>query len=428
MAVIRPATPPMGWNSWDSYGASVREQEVLTNAEYLARNLKPHGWNYVVVDIQWYEPTADGWQYHPFADLVMDGWGRLQPAVNRFPSAAGGKGFSPLAARIHDLGLRFGIHIMRGIPRQAVHQNLPIFGTYGARAREIALFNSICRWNPDMYGLNAAIPDAQAYYDSIFRLYAEWGVDLVKVDDIAWSTLYGYQGVEVEMIHRAIDRSGRDMVLSLSPGPSAPSEALHLETYATMWRVSDDLWDQWSQLREAFDFAAVWAPLQHPGTYPDLDMLPLGHLAIRAGETGEGDRWTRFTPDEQRTMMSLWAIFRSPLMFGGELSDIDAATLELLTNDEILAMHADSYGGREVWRDREGATWMARHPDGISRYVAMFNWADQARAMAVPRVGGQKLQWIVRDLWTGEVLDDLPVELAVDSHGSRVLLLSEQPR
>ena len=219
-------TPPMGWNSWDCYGASVREDEVRGNAEYMAKHLKPYGWEYVVVDIQWYEPGAVSSRYRPFVPLEMDEYSRLIPAANRFPSAAGGKGFKPIADYVHSLGLKFGIHIMRGIPRQAVHANTKIKGT-NARARDIAHTNSICPWNTDMYGVDPNKEGAQEYYNSLFELYAEWGVDYVKVDDIAASRLYGIHAEEIAMIRRAIDHCGRPMVLSLSPGPAPLEYADH---------------------------------------------------------------------------------------------------------------------------------------------------------------------------------------------------------
>ena len=177
-------TPPMGWNSWDCYGAAVTEEDVRRNADYMARFLKPFGWEYIVVDIQWAYPNAQGHSYEPFADLCMDGYGRLIPAPNRFPSAKDGAGFRPLADYVHSLGLKFGIHIMRGLPRLAAHRRLPIADSE-CSCHIAADPHSICYWNPDMYGLRCDTPDAKAYYDSIFRLYASWGVDFVKCDDIA---------------------------------------------------------------------------------------------------------------------------------------------------------------------------------------------------------------------------------------------------
>jgi len=126
-------TPPMGWNSWDSYGTTVTEAQVKANADVMARDLKSHGWEYIVVDIQWYEPNAQGHDYAPGAKLAMDEYGRLLPAVNRFPSSAGGTGFKHLADYVHSKGLKFGIHIMRGVPRQAVEQNTPIKGNVPRR-------------------------------------------------------------------------------------------------------------------------------------------------------------------------------------------------------------------------------------------------------------------------------------------------------
>src|SRR5688572_25354131 len=165
-------TPPLGWNSWDCYGTTVREEEIKANADYMTAHLAQYGWNYVVVDIQWYEPAAKPGGYRPDADLILDDYGRCLPAVNRFPSAANGAGFKPLADYVHNLGLKFGIHMMRGIPRQAVRQNLPVWGT-SVHAQDIADTESMCPWNTDMCGLDMAQPGAQAYYESLISLYAE---------------------------------------------------------------------------------------------------------------------------------------------------------------------------------------------------------------------------------------------------------------
>lgn len=364
-------TPPLGWNSWDCYGAAVTEDEIRGNAEYMAKHLKAYGWSYITVDIQWYEPHANSSQYRPFVPLVMDDYSRLMPAENRFPSAAGGQGFKPLADYIHSLGLQFGLHIMRGIPRQAVHAGTPILGTT-ATARDIAHTNSICPWNTDMYGVDASKEGAQAYYDSLFKLYAEWGVDLVKVDDIAASKLYDTHQPEIAMISKAIEHCGRPMVLSLSPGPAPVKYAAFFIEHANMWRVTDDFWDQWPLLLDMFDRCRAWQGIPEAGSWPDCDMLPLGHIGIRSVDGGGADRWTRFTRDEQLTMMSLWSIFRSPLIFGGELRDCDDWTLSLLTNREVLRMHQESRGAKEALRQGDLIIWTAEDTDG-SHYAAIFN-------------------------------------------------------
>ncbi len=415
----------MGWNSWDCYGASVTEDEVRGNAEYMARYLKPFGWEYVVVDIQWYEPSADSSKYHAFAPLVMDEYSRLLPAPERFPSAAKGQGFRPLADYVHSLGLKFGIHIMRGIPRQAVHANTPILGT-DKRARDIAHTNSICPWNTDMYGVDAHKEGAQAYYDSLFALYAEWGVDFVKVDDIAASRLYDCHPDEIRMIRRAIDKNGRPMVLSLSPGPAPLEYAELFRKHANMWRMTDDFWDDWHLLRAMFERCEKWMVHSGPGHWPDADMLPLGHIGIRNVDAG-GDRWTRFTKDEQVTLMTLWVIFRSPLFFGGELRDNDAWTWSLLTNEEVLTVHRQSYGNRQVYRDEDRVCWMAYAPSG-DIYVALFNLSDVPATIDVsfPELGVASGRFWVRDLWAREDLGERTdgLEPKIPAHGAVLYKLS----
>src|SRR3954452_7470095 len=246
----------MGWNSWDCYGTTVTEAEVLANAEFMAAELRRHGWNTVVVDIQWYEPTARAGGYNAGAPLELDGYGRPMPVVARFPSAAGGRGFGPLAARVHEMGLRFGLHIMRGIPRLAVSRDLPILGT-GFTAGQVADPSSRCDWNTDNVGLDHDHPGAQAYYDSLAGLFAGWGVDFVKADDM----LGPYHEREISAFAAALRGSGRDILLSLSPGRSLSTvHADHLRAHADMWRISDDLWDRWPDVYDQFGRTARWAP------------------------------------------------------------------------------------------------------------------------------------------------------------------------
>jgi alpha-galactosidase len=360
-------TPPMGWNSWDSFGTAITEEQVRAQADFMAERLLPFGWSVLTVDIQWYEPDAQGHGYRKDAALAMDGFGRLQPAPNRFPSSVGGKGFAPLAEYVHGKGLRFGVHLMRGIPRLAVARNLPVAGT-SLRARDIANTASVCPWNPDMYGVDMAKPGAQQYYDSVFATLAGWGVDFVKVDDI--SRPYHDHEREIEAIRRAIDRTGRPMVLSLSPGETALTAADHVKRHANLWRISDDFWDTWPALLEQFGRLARWNPHRGAGHWPDADMLPLGVLDM-------GRRSTRFTPDEQRTLMTLWSIARSPLIHGGDLTKTDAATLALLTNPEVIAVDQASSGNRPLF-DRDGlVAWTASVPGTPDRYLALFNTRDR---------------------------------------------------
>ncbi len=418
-------TSPMGWNSWDCYGAAVNEDAVRGNADYMATHLKDFGWQYVVVDIQWSEPTADGWDYHPFAELCMDEYSRVIPAPNRFPSSAGGKGFKPLSDYVHSLGLKFGIHIMRGIPRQAVHRNTAILGS-DRTARQIAKRYSLCPWNTDMYGVDARQDGAQAYYDSLFALYASWDVDYVKVDDIA-NTEFDKQNPysaadEIEMIRRAIDRCGRPMVLSLSPGPAPVSHAAHLCLNANLWRMTGDFWDHWDKLYDMFDRCEQWAPYVGDGCWPDCDMLPLGY--ILAGSEKDA-HYTNFTRPEQYTMMTLWSIFHSPLMMGGEMRRNDDFTLSLMTNREVLYVHAHSFAARRVKRVGHEIVWTASGEDG-RLFVALFNVGEAERevALALSDITNRRVA-SAKELWTGEAVDiQDSIRRSLPPHGAALVALT----
>ena len=436
-------TPPMGWNSWDCYLSSVNEEQLLGNAAYMAAHLKPYGWQYIVCDIQWSEPHAceEVVPYRAFAPLTMDEYGRQLPAPNRFPSAANGQGFKPIADKIHAMGLKFGIHIMRGVPRLAVHKQLPVYGT-DTTCDRIASYSSICRWNNDMYGIDADKEGAQAYYDSIFALYAQWGVDYVKVDDICNTNAYPQAPYsaekEIEMIRRAIDRSGREMVLSLSPGPAVIEKAWHLRKNANMWRITDDFWDRWDLLKEMFERCEVWQRQVSPGCWPDCDMLPVGMLRKVANRSveeqgrmpdihGEGE-WTRFTHDEQITMMTLWCIFRSPLIIGGELRDNDDWTLALLTNAEVLRLTGHSYGAEQILRDEKRCVWKSRDEDGRV-YAALFNLSDEPAVISCP-LEEMELEgsFAVRDLWshTDCVAVSGVLQAEIPAHGAKLYALSAE--
>lgn len=393
--------PPMGWNSWDCYGAGVTEDELLGNAEFMLDRLKQYGYQYVVCDIQWYEPAAKGNVYNNFADLCMDEYSRLIPAVNRFPSSANGAGFKPIADKIHSMGLKFGIHIMRGIPRQAVHRNTRIYGTT-ARARDIASQFSLCPWNTDMYGVDTEKRGAEEYYDSLFKLYASWGVDFVKVDDIA-NTEFSPQNPysaekEIEMIRAAIDRSGRDMVLSLSPGPAPLNKAEHLSKNANMWRISGDFWDRWDKLLNMFSLCEKWYPYVKDGSFPDCDILPLGKLCIDGSYMGDMGRDSGFTKEEQKTMMTLWAVFRSPLFFGGELRLTDDYTLSLVTNPEVINVNQNSEKPLFVYNKGGIAVWHTKIENCTA--VAVFNLSDEEKhyKLSFLNLGIENVR-AVRDLW-----------------------------
>lgn len=356
-------TPPLGWNSWDIYGTTVTEQQIKDQADAMSTHLLKSGYKYLTVDIQWYEPESKSHSYNPNAVLTMDEYGRLTPGLKKFPSAANGKGFKPLADYVHSKGLKFGIHIMRGIPRQAVQKNTPVFGT-NVNAKDIALTNSRCSWNPDMYGVDARKPEGRAYYKSIIQMYADWGVDYIKIDDIS-RPYDDIQKAEIEAIRDVIDEIGRPIILSLSPGATPVSAGPHVMEHANMWRITDDFWDRWGLLLAMFERLDAWTPYRGPGHFPDADMLPIGIIDF--------NRKTNFTKDEQYTLMSLWAIGRSPLIFGGDMTKLDDFTKEMLTNPEMLKVNQHSTNNRQVSRDKNLVVWTADVPNSKDKYVALFN-------------------------------------------------------
>ena len=408
-------TPPMGWNSYDYYNTSVTEADVKANADYMAKHLKGFGWEYIVVDIAWYyneaEDERDQFQYIPFAKVEMDEYSRLYPDPKKFPSSKGGKGFAPLAEYVHSLGLKFGIHIMRGIPRRSAYMRTKIKGT-NVTANKIANPNSICFWNPDMYGVNPKAEGAQEYYDSLLELYASWGVDYIKCDDICRMDAASSKD-EIRMLHNAIEKCGRKIVLSLSPGPAILDEQDFYHENANMWRITDDFWDRWELLLDMFDRCRKWQPYVKEGGYPDCDMLPLGKLSKGFGS----ERDTNFTLDEQKTMMTLWCIFRSPLMIGAELTKLDADTMELLTKEPLYRMLKEVTASEEAVKEDDYIIWKAESE--AKKYYAVFNISNDTITAPLDRIE-DKLDGAL-EIWSWKTVKN-DESFEIPPHG--VILLS----
>jgi len=414
-------TPPMGWNSWDSWGLTIDEQNFRDSVTWFHNNLQRFSWQYVVIDEGWFAQHPENPVGH--MDYTMSDDGRTMPAVNRFPSAADGKGFRPLADWVHSLGLKFGIHIVRGIPREAVARNLHIAGSHFTAA-EAADTSDTCSWNSDNYGVknNKA---GQAWYDSLADLYAKWGVDYLKVDCISRP----YKADEIHMVHEALRRSGRSIVLSLSPGPTPIEDATDVSRSSQLWRISDDMWDLWSKpadapafpqpLKNQFALLSKWNSSAGPGHWPDADMLPIGYLGPKPG-WGQA-RQTRFTRDEVRTMMTLWCMARSPLFIGTNLLKMDAFTESILTSPELIAV--DQYGenNHPVIEKGDSVVWMASAPEHIGDYVAVFNLSDQPQNVNYTwqDLGIQFGKFAMRDLWGRKDLGRLDhIEASLPPHGS----------
>ncbi len=415
-------TPPMGWNSYDSFGGSVTEQEVLAAAQTMKTQLQPFGWSYVVVDYLWYD-----------GEQLIDSNGRFLPSPSRFPSATGTQGFKPLADGVHALGLLFGIHIMRGIPRKSVSANSPVAGS-SYSAADAANTGDACPWDSHMWGVRGNTPAGQAWYDSIFAQYAEWGLDFVKVDDMISGG--NYHQAEVDAIRKAIDKTGRSIVLSLSPGPMQARDVADLNANANMWRMVNDFWDNngLSTLDDEFNAAATWQATQgiDIGHWPDADMLPLGYLGPRCPVHGAGP--TALSHNQQVAVMTLWSILPSPLIFGGNVPDLvtDGTgpwTTALLTNEEVLAVDQDSLGARAKRVRQDGSTevW-ARPLSGGREAVALFNRGAQDAAVAVSftELGLSGAQ-VVRDLWQRKEVTGSASELSATVPHQSALMFTLSP-
>ena len=375
-------TPPMGWNSWDCYYSSVTEKEVMQNAQYLVDNdLVRHGWEYVVIDIRWYcnHPSLGGGNYNQRGDqdYVLDDYGRYLPSPTRFPSCMqGGQnvGFKPLADKLHEMGLKFGIHIMRGVPKSVVGSTYKLKGSEQTPWSQVySGTTSPCTWLKDNLLVRTG-EAGQLYYNSIMDLYASWGVDFLKIDDLSRP----FYTDEIHMIRKAIDQTGRPIVLSMSPGKTQLSYAQECLDNANMWRMMDDLWDNWSHVDAVFHEADAWSQYARPGNYADCDMLPLGQIAMTIGDAGytsaQSGRWTSLTQNEQLTMMTLWGICHSPLFFGGEMTRNDDFTLSLLNNEEYHQMHKYGENARQLYNDEDEGrvVWTSDDPATGNKYLALF--------------------------------------------------------
>ena len=389
-------TPPMGWNSRDAYGLTIGEADYRANTSVLA-GVRQYGWQYSVIDEGWYmqDPFANTLEARKY---LWNENGILVPDPVRFRSAVNNAGFKPLADWVHAQGLKFGIHIVRGIPRQVVVQNLPIADS-GFHAADAADTASPCPWDEGNWGVkdNAA---GQAYYDSMLKLYAQWGLDYIKVDCISD---HPYRPTEIRQIAEAIQKTGRPIVLSLSPGPTQLDHAAEVAKYAQMWRITDDHWDGWTfdhkpnsgefpfGVRDQFDRIALWSPYVKPGSWPDPDMLPVGYLGPHPG-WGQ-PRQSRYTQDEQRSEFTLWAISRSPLILGANLTKLDDFTRSLITSREVTDLNqqaVESKPGPLPKSNGKSAPfpqryWYARTGGpNPRRYVAVFSLADAETTSNLP--------------------------------------------
>ena len=410
-------TPPMGWNSYDSFGGDVNETQTLAAAQAMQTTMAPYGWDTVVIDFHWYNSTSG-----TPSTARFDSNGRFLPALNRFPSATGDLGFKPLADKIHAMGLKFGVHLMRGIPRATFNADTPIAGsTY--TAKQAGDSSDTCAWDSNMYGVKGDTPAGQAWYDSIFTQYATWGLDFVKVDDMVGGS---YHKTETDAIHNSIVKTGRSILLSLSPGPMHTQDAADLNANANLWRQVNDFWDTngLSTITDEFNASYSWSTTTGitPGHWPDADMLPLGTI---------GSRQCAFSHNQQVMVMSLWAIMPSPLIFGGMPTKLsgDTWTTALLMNEEVLAVDQDALGNRAKRISQQNSTevWARDLSDG-RKAVALFNraTADATVSVTFSQLGVTGTP-TVRDLWNKQDVTGMTTGISVNVPHESALMYTITP-
>lgn len=427
--------PPMGWNSWNCFGIEVNEDQVKANVDYMANHLKDSGWEYILIDLGWFYPpemkTRDGHRINP--PHRIDKFGRLLPDLDKFPSASGEKGFAPLSAYIHKKGLKIGITMLRGIPWDAIDQNTSIMGT-SYFAKDILKVDDECEWNHSMKGINGDHQGAEKYYQSLIKLYSEWGIDYIKMDDVSRD----YHGVDIELVSKAISEIDPSIVLSLAPGPLPLENVSHASKFAQSWRITNDFWDSWNLMPEQFKEAKVWHSYAKPGNWPDLGMLPIGKLRKDGSDEWVAmllneeypliaNEYSRLNDDEVKTMMVLWCIFKSPLMIGGNLPENDSTTLSILKNKELIEVNQHSINSKPILYNDSVAIWIADKPDSKSKYLAVFNLQNQMNYPITIRFEELKMgkRNKIRDIWDKKELGEFEERFnyLTPPHGAGIFII-----
>jgi hypothetical protein len=422
------AKPPMGWNSFDNFGLDITEDEFKQQVDYIAVHLKQY--EYITIDAGWYAPCLNNVKKRNcyIRDLVKystftDSFGRWIPAPNKFSSAQNGN-FKSLANYVHSKGLKFGLHIQRGIPWDAVDKNKPIYGTK-YHAKDIANTADMCPWWDATVGVDMSKPGAQEYYNSCYRQYADWGVDFVKVDDMS----NPYHADEIVGVRKAIEASGRNMVYSLSPGSTPITARWHVINNADMWRISDDFWDTWPQLKNQFKHADEWMQYQTEGHWADLDMLPIGIVGTKSDNAGNGSRRSRFTEDELHTMMTLWCMFKSPLILGGDVTRLTDFETQIITNKVLLDIDQNSKG-RKLIPNQENSDYImsCESKDSKTLYIAFFNLGDTSKIIST-EMSRFKLpvNYTITDVWNTKLINATDKLTAkVNAHGAMLFMIKEK--
>lgn len=391
-------TPPMGWNSFDSYGVYLHEKAALENVEAMATKLKAHGYEFFVIDNGWFgeytlqEGTLFPAEKHAH-DININEYGQFSPSKVYFPN-----GLKMIAGRCHQLGLKFGVHLMRGIPRKAYELNLPIKET-SYKARDIANTDpkENCAWCKYCYAVDMSKPGAQEWYDGLIQHIADMGVDFIKYDDIV------PHPDEVEAVAKAIAKTGKPIVLSLSPGGDVDPKAIDFFRKANMLRVTPDVWDEQHYIDECFKAWRKWQGTEQPGFWIDMDMIPFGQLQLMSPPSKDGSRtpmdkgdialagkgvrrWCQLSKPQMRTFITMRAMAASPLMMGGDMPTLDAFSLSLITNPHMLACNQNGVMGSLVYEKDSIETWKVEKKGAADEgWLGIFNRTDKIMSVELAK-------------------------------------------
>jgi len=423
MAMGRPGqqplakTPPMGWNSFDSYGVYLHEKAAYENLEAMAEKLKPHGYEYFVIDNGWFgEYTLQEGTIYPAEkhahDIRINECGHFLSSKVYFPN-----GLKPIADRAHELGLKFGVHLMRGIPRKAYEQNLPIKGTkYTARDIVDTDPKENCKWCHYCYAVDMDKPGAQEWYDGLIQHIADMGVDMIKYDDIV------PHPDEVEAVAKAIAKTGKPILLSLSPGGDVDPEAIAFFRLGNMLRVTKDVWDEQHYIDECFKAWRKWQGKEQPGFWIDMDMIPFGQLQLMSPPStnpkktvmDKGDvalagkgvkRWCQLTKPQMKTFITMRALAASPLMMGGDLPTLDDFSLMLITDPEMLACNQNGVMGSMVLEKDGLETWKV-DKKGVEGegWIGIFNRQGKKTEfkLTAERLGLEGAAYTLAEVWSDD--------------------------
>lgn len=406
--------PPLGFNSFDSYRSHLSQDKAHSLIDIMSEKYLPYGYEYFVMDAGWYSDV----ELYPGSDypskrkgLTLDEFGLYEPSLAYFPD-----GIGALASYAHKKGLKFGVWIMRGIPRQAVDQNLPVKGT-SYFARDIADTTSICVWNQSNFGIDMTKPGAQAYYNALIDKLAGWGIDFIKVDDMVPNPS------EIVAIARAIEEGGHKMVFSLSPGDVHHPAHLVYYRRANMLRITRDIWDNPLSIEKGFFAWEKFQGTERPGFWPDLDMIPFGRLNVVATENVPGisterrARQSEFSREQMRTFITQRAMAASPLIIGGDLLTMDQFSYSLLTNREMLTCNQNGVMGVNVYRAGNIDVWLTPHnSDPTKGWIGVFNRSKSDRDVTLTKqdiglvmfeasynLTAARQSFELTDIWSGEI-------------------------